>query len=128
VETTGAQLCADAGLVTDLVRAVDEAATNIVMHGDCEGTAIIAIEMTREGDNLVVRLTDQARLYDPTTAPPPDLAIPPWEREGGLGVHLIRQLTDQIIYRAAPGGGNELTLVKICPANKPARREGAITS
>ncbi len=61
VRTTGARLGADPEQLTELVLAVDEAATNIVMHGDCEGTEIIAVAMARDGDHLVVQLTDEPR-------------------------------------------------------------------
>ncbi len=44
------------------------------------------------------------------------LADSPWERVGGLGMLLMRRLTDSMTYRRLPDGGNELTLVKVCPA------------
>jgi len=115
VRTTGARLGADPEQLTELVLAVDEAATNIVMHGDCEGTEIIAVAMARDGDHLVVQLTDEARPFDPTATAAPDLTDSPWERVGGLGMLLMRRLTDSMTYRRLPDGGNELTLVKVCP-------------
>lgn len=115
VRTTGARLGGDSERLTELILAVDEAATNIVMHGDCEGTEVIVVAMAREGDHLVVQLTDEARPYDPTATAAPELTDEPWERVGGLGVPLMRRLTDGMTYRHLPDGGNELTLVKVCP-------------
>jgi anti-sigma regulatory factor (Ser/Thr protein kinase) len=51
--------------------------------------------------------------FDPTRVPDPDLTLPLEERPlGGLGIYLIRQSVDKMVYRAVPEGGNELTLVK----------------
>lgn len=97
----------------DLVQAVDEAATNIIVHGyrGAQGT----IELTAElvSDDIVFTLADTAPPYDPTTVPPPDLTIPPAQRRpGGMGVHLMRLATDSLVHRPRPGGGNILTLTR----------------
>jgi len=60
-----------------------------------------------------IELRDHAPGFDPTRVPPPDLTQPLEEREpGGLGVFLTRHMVDEMRYRALPGGGNELTLIK----------------
>ena len=42
--------------------------------------------------------------FDPSAAPPPDLAIPLHQRDpGGLGIHLMRQMTDRVEYRRTDG-------------------------
>ena len=55
---------------------MDEAVTNIIMHGYRGAEKPIEIDMAREGDDLVVRIYDEAPLYDPTAEPPPDLSLP----------------------------------------------------
>jgi serine/threonine-protein kinase RsbW len=58
-------------------------------------------------------LRDHAPLFDPTSAPMPDLTRPLEEREpGGLGLYLTRQMVDDWQYRVLPDDGNELTLIK----------------
>ena len=80
-----------ARLVEDLVCAVDEAVTNVIVHG-------------YDG-------------FDPTTAPEPDLSLPLERRPlGGMGVHLMREFADELRYAPRRGGGNEVTLVKRLPA------------
>jgi serine/threonine-protein kinase RsbW len=106
-------LGADQDVVFDLVLAVDEAATNIIVHGYQGETGSIEIEVGQQGDALVVRLRDRAAPFDPSNVPPPDLTVPLEERSpGGLGVHMIRRLVDRVIHRVPSQGGNELTLVK----------------
>ncbi|HEX7222958.1 MAG TPA: ATP-binding protein [Candidatus Limnocylindrales bacterium] len=99
----------------DLVQAVDEAATNAIIHGyrGEPGWLEVRAAVDREGDEFVVTLEDAAPAFDPTSCPEPDLTIPPMARKpGGMGVHLIRESTDRMTYRPRPGGGNILTLVR----------------
>lgn len=113
VEETATALKADCGAIDDMIQAVDESATNIIVHGYQGRPGHIEIEVTQEGNVLVVRLRDQAHLFDPTRAPPPDLTLPLERRRvGGLGIHLTRQFTDSMTYRITSEGGNELTLRK----------------
>lgn len=99
--------------IDDVILAVDEAATNIILHGYKEEPGMLEIEVSRESDTLVLHLLDQAPSYNPTQVPPPDLTLPLEKRPlGNLGVHLIRNLVDKMIYKTPPGGGNQLTLVK----------------
>jgi serine/threonine-protein kinase RsbW len=113
VEETSQQMGADQNAIDDMIQAVDEAAANIIIHGYAGSSGILEIDITREDASLVVRLRDQAAQFDPTRIPAPDLSIP-WtkRRPGGLGVYLIHQYVDKVMYRARPQGGNELTLIK----------------
>jgi serine/threonine-protein kinase RsbW len=112
IETARA-LDANPTAIDDMVAAVDEAATNIILHGYAGRPGTIAIEIRRERSALVVFLRDHAPDFDPTTVPPPDLNLPLEQRRlGGLGIHLIRAYIDRITYRTMTQGGNELTLVK----------------
>lgn len=97
----------------DAVLAVNEAATNVLLHGYQNRAGEIAIEVAGENGDMTIRLLDRARQFDPTTVPPPDITRPLEERPlGGLGVHMMRQLCDELIYQVRPGGGNELRFVK----------------
>jgi serine/threonine-protein kinase RsbW len=97
----------------DLVQAVDEAATNIVVHGYARGSGVIDVNVDVVGDHIVIELADTAASFDPTDVPEPDLSIPPMRRRpGGMGLHLIRLATDSMAHRPRPGGGNILTLTR----------------
>jgi len=111
------EAAADAGApescLVDIVQAVDEAATNAIVHGYAGGPGWIEVVASLEGDRFMVRLEDAAPEFDPTTVPAPDLSVPPLiRRPGGMGVHLMRQCTDTMTHRPRPGGGNILTLVR----------------
>ncbi len=99
--------------LADVVLAVDEAVTNIIVHGYQGRPGEIALEVRHDGDALIIVLRDQAPAFDPTQVPPPNLDLPLEERPvGGLGVHFMRQIMDAVHYRALAAGGNELTLIK----------------
>ena len=100
--------------IDDVILAVDEAVTNIILHGYAGKDGMIEIQMECQGSALIVRLRDQAPPFDPSNVPGPDLNLGlEHRRPGGLGVYFIRQLMDQIQYRALAQGGNELILVKL---------------
>jgi len=113
VEQQVRALAGDTPAIYDLVLAVNEVATNIVVHGYGDQPGMIEIELRRRGEAIEIRLRDQAPLFDPTRVPAPDLTLPLHKRPfGGMGVHVTRQIMDSMHYRVTPEGGNELLLVK----------------
>jgi CheY-like chemotaxis protein len=93
--------------------AVEEACTNVIVHGYRGGPGRIRLAVAVAGGSATVTLTDDAPPFDPAGVPPPDLDAPlESRREGGLGWHLIRSLTDEVRHRTTGERGNVLTLVK----------------
>ncbi len=112
-----------ADCVDDLVQAVDEAVTNVIIHGYQGQPGWLQVSVATEDDRFVVTIQDQCRPFDPTTVPEPDLAVPPMDRTpGGMGIHLIRESTDSMTYTPRPGGGNILTMIRARRAG--GRQEG----
>jgi anti-sigma regulatory factor (Ser/Thr protein kinase) len=100
-------------IIDDVLLAVEEGVTNIMIHGYQGQPGFIDIGLRRSGDSLVVCLRDEATPFDPATVPAPDLTLPLELRPvGGLGVHMMRNLMDDMTHRITSQGGNELTLVK----------------
>lgn len=97
----------------DLTQAVDEAATNIVLHGYGGRGGTIDVDAHLVDDHIVIVLSDTAPVFDPTTVAEPDLSVPVLRRHpGGMGLHLIRLSTDSMVHRPRQGGGNILTLTR----------------
>lgn len=94
---------------------MDEAVTNVSIHGYGGNVGHIELEVDREGEDLVVRLRDKAPPFDPAkvlapkAGPDPPRGRPPL---GVLGVYLIKEMVDEMRHRSMDGGGNELILVK----------------
>ena len=85
--------------------AVDEIATNIILHGyeDAGASALVSIGSEMSDDALIITLEDKAPAFDPHTMEMPeeaDLAKPLEERRmGGLGIYLAFQGVDRFDYR-----------------------------
>ncbi len=96
-----------------VILSVDEAATNIIVHGYRSQPGQIEIDVKRDQAYLTVEVRDQAPPFDPTSVPPPDLTLPLKERPlGGLGIHLMRQYMDEMHYQYTADGHNLLILKK----------------
>ncbi|HJP89864.1 MAG TPA: ATP-binding protein [Candidatus Limnocylindrales bacterium] len=100
----------------DLVQAVDEATCNVMVHGYGGSPGEIDVEASRVGDAIQIRLLDRSTPFDPTAAAArTDTSVAPVpKRPGGMGVgiELLRTMTDEVRHHVRPDGGNELTLVR----------------
>lgn len=98
----------------DVRLAVEELCTNVIKHGYGAGTpGELALRFSVSAEGLTVVVADRAPLFDPASAPPPDLEADWNERRiGGLGVHMVREVTDRFRHEARPGGGNLVTIEK----------------
>jgi anti-sigma regulatory factor (Ser/Thr protein kinase) len=87
---------------TDLV--AEELFTNIVKHNR-SSKEDIAIALESNGNALLMTVEDpQSVPFNITSAPQPDLDRPLQDREaGGLGIVLIKQLTDDVQYEYRNG-------------------------
>ena len=97
--------------IDDLVLAVNEACANIMQHaykGKCTGEIILAI--LREQDEITVRLTDFAEPVDTSACKSRQLDE---LRPGGLGVHFMNELMDDVRFLETDAGvGNLLQMKK----------------
>jgi len=92
--------------------AVDEACANIILYGYGEEEGRITISSCVRSYQVEVTISDRGTPFDPLSIPPPDIAADVDHRKiGGLGIHLIRSMTDQVSYHHRDGT-NLLTLVK----------------
>lgn len=83
---------------------VEELFTNMVRHAR-GGRQDIAIRLEPVGSLLRIELTDfGVEPFDPTQAPAVNIRAPLSERRpGGLGLHLVRKLSESMDYRYENG-------------------------
>ena len=100
--------------VADIILAVDEALTNVIRHGyggPCEESIDIHIE--RSGldgvEAFSVSIRDFGKQFDPDRIVGRALEN---VRPGGLGIHIMRKVMDQVNYAPADGGGMKLHMIK----------------
>jgi anti-sigma regulatory factor (Ser/Thr protein kinase) len=113
VDRFGATHRLPADILNALQVAVDEIVTNAITHSYAPGArGEIAVRLRRRLDSVVLEIEDDGVPFDPLQAPPPDLGLPAAERPiGGLGIHFVRNLMDEVSY-ARQDGRNLLKLVK----------------
>lgn len=87
-----------------LLIAVEEAFVNVCHYAYPDAEGEVSIACTTEGTELVIEIADAGAPFDVLSLPDPDTTSDLMDRQiGGLGVHFIRTLTDQVSYRRANG-------------------------
>jgi serine/threonine-protein kinase RsbW len=108
-----------------IVLAVDEALANVMNHGyerRVDGLIDVSIYRRTEGGKVVslrVVIEDEGKQTDPCNIKSRDLDD---IRPGGLGVHIIKEVMDAVLYEKRESRGMRLTMIKDVPlgASPPA--------
>jgi len=107
--------------IYNLCLAVDEIATNVVLHGYQEAgrTGPLRVATGLDDEGFTVILEDEGAPFDATRHALPsaeDLARPLEERTvGGLGILLALRGVDALQYESAPGVNRHIFVVKRPP-------------
>jgi sigma-B regulation protein RsbU (phosphoserine phosphatase) len=93
--------------------AIEEAVSNVMLYAYPDNkSGQVLVEFVKENGKLVFTISDSGIPFDPTQTPEADISLSAEERAiGGLGIHLVRQIMDEVRY-ARKDGKNVLTLVK----------------
>ncbi len=109
--------------------ACDEACTNIIEHaynGEDNGEIFVSWEI--RDDNFIITLHDNGEPFDPATVPKPMIPADPAQisqlQVGGLGLHLMRKVMDDIHFRF-DDNGNVVIMTKRLPPRPAAPRSAA---
>ncbi|MGQ9455968.1 MAG: ATP-binding protein [Armatimonadota bacterium] len=93
VEGIAQRMKFDPSQIEDLKIAVGEACTNAIMHGCPKGkTNSVEVRCVVRSDGLLVEVRNSVENRSGSQTMP----NPPIEREGGLGLYIIRQLMDEV--------------------------------
>ena len=94
--------------------AVEELGVNIVNYGhDDDKAHEISIVISSDDEAITIEIEDDGHAFNPLSdAPEPDLDAEVEDRTvGGLGIHLVRTMMDEVHYQRQQNK-NRLTLVK----------------
>ena len=113
IDRAGALLGVNENALGDLRLAVDEAVTNVILHGYDDLPGTVDVHMQAEADAVIITIRDRAKTFDPGQVDTPQLDTALENRPfGGMGIFLIKKMTDEAEFLPLPGGGNEIRLVK----------------
>jgi anti-sigma regulatory factor (Ser/Thr protein kinase) len=94
--------------------AVEEWFVNIAhyAYGDSTGMATVLMEVKGDPAAAYIQFVDKGIPYDPLAKADPDVTLSAEERKiGGLGIYLIKNTMDDVIYDYKDGH-NMLTIIK----------------
>lgn len=89
----------EAGFAVHLV--IEELVRNVQRHGygESRGGGLVELRVEASSDSVRVLVEDDGPAFDPTVTPDPDVDAPLDERqEGGLGIFLVRQMAEEVLY------------------------------
>ena len=90
------------GIAARLNLVAEEIAANVAMHAT--GASFFELRITPAAGRLALSIEDDGPEYDPLSRAAPDTEAAIDEREvGGLGVHLVREMTQDARYERADG-------------------------
>ena len=101
-------------IVFQVKLSLEEVLMNVINHGhDDDEIHEVDILLTSTSESLKIEITDDGKPFDPLhDAPEPDTEASIEDRKiGGLGVYLVRELMDEVLYRRE-GDRNHLVLIK----------------
>ena len=98
-------------LVFKLNLVLEELGVNIVNYSGATGE--IEISLASDDETVTIEIADNGRPFNPLTElDTPDISAPLGERVvGGLGVHLVRSMMDELRY-SREDGMNRLAMTK----------------
>ena len=100
LESFGQKCSLSSKTLFELNLILEEVFANVVSYAyrDSRRHEIVVLADLRDGE-LIIEVEDDGRPFNPLQIPPPDLESPLEQRKiGGLGLHLLRELTNSIEY------------------------------
>ena len=99
-------------LIPDINVAVEEIFINISDYAYESVQGDVTLRISVGDEEALFRFEDSGKPFNPLEVPPPDLDKPVMERDiGGLGIHFVRNIMDDVAYSYS-GGKNILTMKK----------------
>ena len=113
VENFGAEDDWPSDLTFKVTLILEELWLNVLNYGHDGGLHEVNISLTSETEYLTIEIIDDGKPFDPfSEAPTPNVTGSLNDRAiGGLGIHLVRTMMDELRYRREEGK-NHLILVK----------------
>jgi len=100
-------------MLLDITLVIEELLVNTITHGYPQGGdgGEIELRLSSTAKTIKIVIKDNGIPFNMLDAEKPDINLPLKERKiGGMGIHLVKSLTDKITYERK-NGKNILTLI-----------------
>lgn len=87
-------------VIFDINVVLDEVLSNILKYGYADDAMHeIHVRLSANDASVEIGIEDDGAAFDPLASPEPDLSLPLSQRPvGGLGLHFVRKLMDDVRY------------------------------
>ena len=87
-------------LTNKLDMCAEEIFANVAFYAYPNGQGLIEVSLNKYDNNIILEFKDEGIAYNPLEKPDPDITLPPEERPiGGLGIYMVKKLSDEISYK-----------------------------
>lgn len=120
LEECAVDLGLPASFMINLCLVMEEAVSNIIFYAYDKDQLIedaVFISLRFNGADLIIRVEDHGKPFDPTARLDPDITLSAEERPiGGLGIFLIKNIMDEVSYSREEG--RNILLMSKCFSGK----------
>ena len=99
--------------IQGLLLAITESCTNAIIHGNkSDATKLVTIDVTKEDKQLIIRVKDQGKGFDPALIPDPtetDNLL----KDSGRGIYLMRVYMDDLKFNVTPEGTETILILNL---------------
>lgn len=99
--------------IPGLLLSVTEASTNAIVHGNkSDETKLVTIDATKVDNQLIIRVKDQGKGFDPSKIPDPtetDNLL----KDSGRGIYLMRVYMDDLKFNVTPEGTETILILNL---------------
>ena len=94
----------DAEKLPGLLLSITEACTNAIIHANkSDESKMVTIDVTKEDNQLIIRIKDQGKGFDPNQIPDPTETAN-LLKDSGRGIYLMRVYMDDLKFNITPQG------------------------
>lgn len=114
VDDAISEICEKPSTVMQIELTVEEIFVNIASYayGDSDGSVTVTADASPDTATVTLTFADAGAAFDPTAKKDADITPEGlMSREGGLGIHLVKNIMDNVVYRRE-NGMNILTVSK----------------
>jgi len=109
--------------IVDIAISISEAVNNAILHGNRKNPRKkVRVLVDTMENSIVLKIRDEGRGFTPVDVcdpRDPDNLM----KCSGRGILIQKSLMDEVNFRAAPGGGTEVELVKKLPSSPAGKRD-----